>query len=555
MSLWTIAWRSIQRRSVASALTAFSMALGVALVVAVLLILGVVSESFRSNSSLGYNLVVGAKGGRLQLVLNTVYYLSQPVENIPYDYYLEFLNANEVRAELADDQLNELVQLRRRRLNPAQRQELDELTPPEQTERLLKGRFADLTYQAIPIAMGDYYKKYRSVGTSPRLFDDLVYDVENNRKFEFAQGENFERHSEKYGYFGAVVGATVAREQKLKLGDKIVPSHGSSEEEGGEAHVHDPFHIVGILAPTGTPNDRAVFVNIEGFLLMAGHAKDEDEIAPEYVDDNHEHEAPSGDDHDHGAHAADGDSDHGEHDEHGDEDTAAGESHADHELADDAKHEGQEHEGHTDDAHCSHCHDHSEPLPLAQRELSALLVRTTSDPAAMIMKRSINKGPVAQAVLPVAEITILLMMFVNPLRWLLLSITVMICIVSGIGILVSIYNSMSDRRHEIAVMRALGAGRSTVMIIVLLESLILAIGGGLVGWLGGHAVIGLARPWVVGRFGVPVSVFDLAPPVLNLGISAELLLIPGLIVLAVIVGLLPAIAAYRTDVAKALGGS
>jgi putative ABC transport system permease protein len=43
--------------------------------------------------------------------------------------------------------------------------------------------------------------------------------------------------------------------------------------------------------------------------------------------------------------------------------------------------------------------------------------------------------------------------------------------------------------------------------------------------------------------------------VLNLGISAELLLIPGLIVLAVIVGLLPAIAAYRTDVAKALGGS
>ena len=86
MSLWTIAWRSIQRRSVASTLTAFSMALGVALVVAVLLVLGVVSESFRSNSSLGYNLLVGAKGGRLQLVLNTVYYLSQPVENIPYDY-------------------------------------------------------------------------------------------------------------------------------------------------------------------------------------------------------------------------------------------------------------------------------------------------------------------------------------------------------------------------------------------------------------------------------------------------------------------------------------
>jgi len=46
---------------------------------------------------------------------------------------------------------------------------------------------------------------------------------------------------------------------------------------------------------------------------------------------------------------------------------------------------------------------------------------------------------------PVAEITNLLVTFVNPLRWILLAITVMICIVSGIGILVSIYNSMSDR--------------------------------------------------------------------------------------------------------------
>ena len=64
------------------------------LVVAVLSIHGVVSESFRSNASLGYNLIVGAKGGSLQLTLNTVYYLSQPVENLPYEYYLEYLSAD-----------------------------------------------------------------------------------------------------------------------------------------------------------------------------------------------------------------------------------------------------------------------------------------------------------------------------------------------------------------------------------------------------------------------------------------------------------------------------
>ena len=77
------------------------MALGVMLVSAVLSIHGVISESFRGNAGLGYNMIVGAKGGRLQLTLNTVYYLSEPVENIPYDYYLEFLTAEKRLQEKA----------------------------------------------------------------------------------------------------------------------------------------------------------------------------------------------------------------------------------------------------------------------------------------------------------------------------------------------------------------------------------------------------------------------------------------------------------------------
>ena len=87
MNLWKIAWRSIQQRSLASLLTGFSMALGVALVVAVLVIGQIVKKSFASGSSLGYNVIVGAKGGRLDLLLNTVYYLNRPIENIPWEYY------------------------------------------------------------------------------------------------------------------------------------------------------------------------------------------------------------------------------------------------------------------------------------------------------------------------------------------------------------------------------------------------------------------------------------------------------------------------------------
>ena len=100
MSLWKIAWRSIQHRRVASLLTALSMALGVTLVVAVLSIHGVVEKSFRDQDSFGYGIIVGAKGGELQLTLNTVFYLSKPVENIPYDYYLEFLSAEQRSREI-----------------------------------------------------------------------------------------------------------------------------------------------------------------------------------------------------------------------------------------------------------------------------------------------------------------------------------------------------------------------------------------------------------------------------------------------------------------------
>ena len=79
MSLFQIAYRSITQRPVASLLTLLSMGLGVMLVVAVLAIHGIISQSFRNNASLGYNMIVGAKGGQEQLVLNTVYYLSRPV--------------------------------------------------------------------------------------------------------------------------------------------------------------------------------------------------------------------------------------------------------------------------------------------------------------------------------------------------------------------------------------------------------------------------------------------------------------------------------------------
>jgi putative ABC transport system permease protein len=126
-------------------------------------------------------------------------------------------------------------------------------------------------------------------------------------------------------------------------------------------------------------------------------------------------------------------------------------------------------------------------------------------------------------------------------------LTILVVIVAAISILVSIYNSMNERSHDIAVMRALGASRNAVMGIVLVESILLAVGGGLIGILLGHGIIGLASPYVVERTGIWLSLFQFD--------WQELVLIPALVVLAALVGLLPAIAAYRTDVAKSLAGS
>ncbi len=424
MNKWKIAWRSIQQRGLASSLTGLSMTLGVMLVVAVLVLHGVITNSFMNNASLGYNIVVGAKGGRLDLVLNTVYYLARPVENIPYSFYQE----------------------------------------------LREGKYAQYVGTAIPICLGDTYQDFRVVGTSPGFLDELTY---GGNPYTFADGRNFEAEE----FFGAVLGATVARETGLKVGDKFQPSHSG----GPEAVVHnEEFTVLGILDPTGTPNDRAVIINMEGFYLIPEHRTDID-------------------------------------------------------LATAKK---QASEG------------TYEPVPLDQREVTAVLVLTASfagaPPELMAppLMKSINEGNVAQAVTPIREMATLFSTFVDPLRIILLVLTVMIVIVSGIGILVSIYNSMSERQHEIAVMRALGAGRQTVMLLVLLESILLSLAGGLAGWVVGHGLIALLAPWIAAQTGVSVGFFQF--------VGYELVIIPGLILLATLVGYLPALAAYRTDVAKAL---
>jgi putative ABC transport system permease protein len=176
-------------------------------------------------------------------------------------------------------------------------------------------------------------------------------------------------------------------------------------------------------------------------------------------------------------------------------------------------------------------------------------VETISQPglpaelAARALRTRINEGRDGQAAEPIREISVLLGLFVRPLELLLLLLTTLVVIVSAIGILVSMVGSSLERSRDVAVMRALGARRSQVLATVLIEAVILALGGGLVGWVLGHGIVAAIGPMITTNAGVSATFFSAAP-------TAELLLVPFLIVLAILAALLPALAAYRTDVAK-----
>ncbi|MBM4005114.1 MAG: ABC transporter permease [Planctomycetes bacterium] len=538
MSLWRIALRSIQHRLFPSLLTMISMALGVTLVVVVLSVHGVMQESFTSNASLGYNMIVGAKGGKLQLTLNTVYYLSSPVENIPYEYYLEFLTADQRDREITTAVRVEAEAIRQAMagfdllgspavgLAPASllggmiAEQALERGAARHLDRGRPGKFAIYTEFALPVCLGDYLGNFRVVGTVPELFERLRYGEDSEKKYAFKAGRNFQRHSEDHGYFEAVLGSTVARELKLKVGDPIAPAHGSVD---GHKHAQQ-FTVVGILAPTGTPNDRAAFINMEGFYLMEEHA--------EPVPTKTESEK-----------SADGDPA-----------TADGGASVEPPVAAEQPFV------------LPRAESSSIPLPLEQRKVTSLLV-LSKQRGALSLQYLVGKGKDAQAIFPLQEILSLFTFIVTPLQRALLFLTAMICVVSGTSILVSIYNSMSERKREIAVIRALGAGRSTVMTIILLESIILAIGGGLIGWTLGHSLNAAASGQIEEYTGVSLGFFDLAPG-LKMGdlfemastsgvwewkISPEVVVLPALILLAIGSGFLPALSAYRTDVSRSLG--
>ncbi|MEZ6059197.1 MAG: FtsX-like permease family protein [Planctomycetaceae bacterium] len=446
MNLLTIAWKSVKQRKLASLLTALSVALGVMAMVIVLVFASAVDGSFNQRA-IGWDLIIGPQGSEQQLVLSAVYRIQGAIGNLPYAYWDEIKSDRRVVA-------------------------------------------------AVPLAFGDATEQgaFPIVGTTGEYFQ---HDYMPDTPFQI-------RGKRINGLYDAIIGSEVARVNNWDVGTQFQIQHG-----GGDKHIHDDkFTVVAVIRQTGTPNDRTVFINLEGFLALDGHSKPVDEVRDRiqkfYAEDPTRRDALLAQLDDYREHLA--------------EDEAAG---------------------------VDHGHAHHHETPEAMKEVTAILVKMRSQFDTVSFNAQINDGFRAMSVNPIIPIRRLMVNLVGPIRNILMALTAMIILVSGVSIFVSIYNSMSDRRREIGIMRALGARRGSVFGIVLAESAVLCVFGGVAGWLAGHGLAVVLAPYASTRTGLLLNRWAVNP--------WEAVLFPVLLVLAVLVGFLPAMTAYRTNVADALG--
>ncbi len=186
-----------------------------AISVAIFVLLGIehirqqARDSFASTVS-GVDLIVGAKTGSLNLLLYSVFRMGSPTDNISWESY-EKITANTRVA------------------------------------------------WAIPISLGDSHKGYRVLGTTLDYFKHFSYG--NKRGLEFSSGSQFD------ATFDAVLGSEVARNLGYSLDTNIILAHGVADTSFSH-HDNKPFSVAGILAPTGTPVDQTIHVQLKGIEAM-----------------------------------------------------------------------------------------------------------------------------------------------------------------------------------------------------------------------------------------------------------------------------------------------
>jgi putative ABC transport system permease protein len=197
MKTIALAWRFLWSRPLSAGLNLLLLSLGLASLSFVLLASHQIDQAFERDLA-GIDVVVGAKGSPMQLILSGVFHIDAPTGNVPL---------------AAVKQLEQHPQVA----------------------------------QLIPISLGDSYRGFRIVGSTP--------DYLTHYSAAFAQGGVWSAPMQ------AVLGAQVAAQTSLKVGDRFAGSHGLAG--GGDSHGQTPYVVSGVLAPGGSVLDRLVLTALD----------------------------------------------------------------------------------------------------------------------------------------------------------------------------------------------------------------------------------------------------------------------------------------------------
>ena len=232
MSILHLSWKNILNKPLNLVLNLVLFALGVGLISLLLLVNVQLEDKFEKNFA-GIDLVIGAKGSPLQLILSSLYHLDAPTGNMPVSEAKAFLNPKH-----------------------------------------------PIFKSAIPLSLGDSHRGYRIVGTNTGFID--LYAA------KFADGKLFEENME------VVVGATVAKNLNIKPGDEFKSSHGLIEDENLVHEDAAPFKVVGILKKTGSVIDQLIVTKTQSIWAVHDEHDHEAEESAEHdhneAEHNHEHD-------------------------------------------------------------------------------------------------------------------------------------------------------------------------------------------------------------------------------------------------------------------------
>lgn len=425
MQYLRLAAKNLFHKPLNLALSLILFALGVGLISFLLLFNSQLKEKFDANLA-GINLVIGAKGSPLQLILCNMYHIDNPTGNIKIKDAKPFLNPR-----------HPLIKI------------------------------------AVPLSLGDNYRSFRIVGTNHDILK--LYGV------QLGEGNLWKKDLE------VTIGATVAKKSGLKIGDSFVSSHGF-DEDPDLAHDHAKFVVTGILKGSGTVVDQLILTNTASIWEM------------------HAHEGGAEDAHDH------------EHDH-----TAA-------------------------DSLDQHVHDNSNTDLLAhpEEQITSILVqyKSANNYQALNMPRAINENTAMQAASPAYEINKLYDMIgtgTETIRY----IALLIAIVSLISIFISLYQSMKQRKYELALLRVMGSSRAGLFFLILLEGIGIAFLGWLTGTLLSHVGMMVLGHYLTEDFGYDFQAWVL--------LKEEWYLFFIALGLGIVAALVPALKAAGTDINQTLG--